>query len=211
MNISRRTLSFGAKTSLALLGLACISAQSAHAQAQSFSFSINGFSFTKPGGSDFTVDPNTATVTLTPNSGKVFTLQSVVFDANQDDNFGQTPNQAHNQTMTLGGVTENISRSFYINDDIPSDSSMLANDTLYFYTNSSPTIFNLGSKGTVTVTPYSYSDPNEDVGTYSGNLVAKFLYTPAAAPEPSQAAALSIGLLGLGALGLRARSKRLQA
>lgn len=55
---------------------------------------------------------------------------------------------------------------------------------------------------------YGYSYVSGPVNTPSNDPLAQTTYTPAAAPEPSQFAAFAIGLLGLGALVLKAKKRQ---
>jgi hypothetical protein len=186
MKLNRRTLSFGAKTSLALLGLASLTAQKAHAQ----------ITITSP-----------ASVP-TGNYAGVFTAQ-----AGQKINFAGTI--ANNTSDTLYDY-----QIFYQVGKSANDFSFVgATGTLNFARTTS--VINLGSLGISKVTPtgqYVFDldargqDGVGDPSDVSSNFyLLNVVGAPTVAPEPSQCAALGVGLLGLGGLLLRARTKRLPA
>lgn len=212
MKISRRTLPLGAKTSLALLALASLSILPAQAQV-SVTYDLGAFSFTQTdisGGSGFTL-ADTGQQALTLQPGVVFLIdQSVNFVAGGNPNFTTDDSvSSFGQTIVVNSISKTATRNYDVTTGV--DSDLLPSDSLLLYPTTTPTIFDLGSQGTVAFNLRSYDDSNEPgYQSYAGTTQASFLYTPAAAPEPSQFAVLGLGLLSLGCLALRTRSKHVQ-
>lgn len=151
---------------------------------------------------------NTRSQTFTLNPGTTDTnAQLVNFNANfrtaQSTNSGTA-----SRSMTVNGVTGTVSQPFTITTGttFDADSNLIASDDLSLQPGSTTT-FDLGSQGIVTFTPRSVGFFGEPQGTSTKNVPGRFVYTPAAAPEPSSFAALGLGALGLGALTLRARKR----
>ncbi len=116
------------------------------------------------------------------------------------------------RSMIINGVTGTVSQPFTITTDTTTDAdgNIVANDDLSLQPGSTTT-FNLGSQGMVSFTPRSVGFFGDDASTYVNNVPGRFVYTPAAAPEPSEITTLSLMGLGLGALLLRARKRTARA
>ncbi len=159
-------------------------------------------------GSSFSLNARSQTITLNPGINDITNAQGVTFTANFRTAYSTNSGTA-SRSMTVNGVTGTVSQPFTITTNTTTDANngdIIASDDLSLQPGSTTT-FNLGSQGTVTFTPRSVGFFGMDQGTYTNNVPGRFVYTPAAAPEPSSFAALGLGALGLGALILRARKR----
>lgn len=191
----------------AAISLAAFSTSAAHAQSLTITYSLGAFSYTQSPtpGSSFSLNARSQTLTLNPGTNDITNAQGVTFNANfrtaQSSNSGTA-----SRSMTLNGMTGTVSQPFTITTSTDGGGNIIASDDLSLMPGSTTT-FNLGSQGTVTFTPRSFGYFGQDQGTYVNNVPGRFVYTPAAAPEPSSFAALGLGALSLAALALRARKR----
>lgn len=193
----------------AAISLAALSTSAAHAQSLTITYSLGAFSYTQSPtpGSSFSLNARSQTLTLNPGINDIANAQGVTFTANFRTAMSSNSGMFF-RNLTINGVAGTVYQPFMITTDTTTDSNgdLVANDDLSLQPGSTTT-FNLGSQGMVTFTPRAYGDFGEQQGTYTNNTPGRFVYTPAAAPEPSSFAALSLGVLGLGALVLRARKR----
>lgn len=196
------------------IGLAALSAPAAYAQSLTITYSLGAFSYTQSPtpGSSFSLNARSQTLMLNPGINDITNAQGVFFTANFQA-AQSTSDGTASRSMTINGVGGTVSQPFTISTDTTTDANsgdIVADDSLSLMPGNTTT-FNLGSQGTVTYTPRSYGDFGEQQGTYANNTPGRFVYTPAAAPEPSEITTLSLMGLGLGALLLRARKRTARA
>jgi len=172
-------------------------------------YTLGAFSYTQSPtpGSSFSLNARSQTLTLNPGINDIANAQGVTFTANFQA-AQSTSDGTASRSMTINGVSGTVSQPFEIATDTTTDAdgNIVADDSLSLMPGSTTT-FNLGSQGTVTYTLRSYGDFGEQDGTYANNTPGRFVYTPAAAPEPSSFAALGVGVLSIGVLLLRARKR----
>lgn len=216
MKISRRTLPLGAKTSLALLALASLSILPAQAQVNlSFSAASTSNIDSIGGDADFHLAAGSGTVQLTYGDQKTVNIQSLFFDVNGTTTEGDSGLVAFSRLFSVNGQSATATQNYDLSTSYPDGTTTFgASDDLLLYPGTTIQ-YDLGAQGVLDFTPYTLessfigvdSGPGLSQATYTENVQGRFLLQPAAAPEPSQFAVLGLGLLSLGCLALRTRSK----